>query len=52
MAAVCYNLKRLLKWIGESKETAGKSLAKLLLKLWSFLAQPVGKSRLAVAVRR
>jgi transposase len=52
MAAVCYNLKRLLKCIGESKETAEKSLVKLLLKLWHSWVQHGRQIRSYVAVQR
>lgn len=50
MAAVCYNLKRLLKWIDESSENASKTACKMLLMLWLVMVQQDGKRRLAMAV--
>jgi hypothetical protein len=52
MAAVCYNLKRLLKWMGEDFQNQRKSLAQLLSVLWLLLAPHEGKRRLPVAVSR
>ena len=50
MAAVCYNLKRLLKWTGESLKNTEKTLAKLFSVLWLFFMPQDGKSRLMMAV--
>jgi len=50
MAAVCYNLKRLLKWIGDEQKNTGKTACKRLLMLWLVMVQQTGKSRLAMAV--
>ena len=52
MAAVCYNLKRLLKWIGDEPKNIQKTLAKCFSVQWCFLALQDGKSRLPVAVSR
>ena len=52
MAAVCYNLKRLLKWMDENLKNTEKMIAKLFFRLWLLLVQQDGKSRLAVAVSR
>lgn len=52
MAAVCYNLKRLLKWTGNGIENTERALAKLLFMLWLFLVLQGRKSRLGVAVSR
>jgi hypothetical protein len=51
-AAVCYNLKRLLKWIRERKEAAGKLLAKHFFMLWPLVTQQSGNSQLTVVVSR
>ena len=42
MAAVCYNLKRLLKWRQEAKEEDGKTLCLVMAMLWQL---PVPNSR-------
>ena len=52
MAAVCYNLKRLLKWTTEDIENAGKPFAWPLFALWSLLVPQTKKYRLAVAASR
>ncbi|HET7898419.1 MAG TPA: IS1182 family transposase [Flavisolibacter sp.] len=52
MAAVCYNLKRLLKWTAEGIENTGKTLVKCFFMLWVSPVQQVGKSRLTVAVSK
>ncbi len=52
MAAVCYNLKRLLKWIGDEQKNTQKTLSKLSFVLWLLLVQQSGKCQLAVAVSR
>lgn len=52
MAAVCYNLKRLLKWTTAGNENAEKTLAKCLFRLWLFLMPQAGKCRLVMAVSR
>ena len=49
MAAVCYNLKRLLKW---RDENSGKSLANCFLALWLLVTQQTLKKRLYLAVSR
>src|SRR5215218_7619523 len=46
MAAVCYNLKRLLKWIGEELKNTQKMLACLHSMLWPFLLQQARTSLL------
>jgi transposase len=43
MAAVCYNLKRLLKWKREAKEEDGKPLAKWVTALWWVTVQHIRK---------
>ena len=50
MAAVCYNLKRLLKWMGESSENAAKTACKMLFLLWRVLIPQAGKCRVVMAV--
>lgn len=50
MAAVCYNLKRLLKWTSESIQNPGKTLAKCFFVLWLLMVPQDRKSRLAMAV--
>ena len=52
MAAVCYNLKKLLKWTAEDGENRDKMPANLLLMLWPFLVLQGGKSRTGIAVSR
>jgi transposase len=52
MAAVCYNLKRLLKWMGESSQNPGKTLKKLLFIVWLLIVQRGAKRRIAVAASR
>jgi len=47
MAAVCYNLKRLLKWMGEDLK---KTLEQLLFVLWLLLVQQGRNSRFIIAV--
>jgi hypothetical protein len=37
MAATCYNLKRLLKWISETELEGGKTLFQHLIILWLSL---------------
>jgi hypothetical protein len=46
MAAVCYNLKRLLKWRGEKGKNTQKMLALLVFELSCILVQECSKSRL------
>jgi len=46
MAAVCYNLKRLLKWMGEELKNTQKMLACLHSMLWPFLLQQARTSLL------
>lgn len=48
MAAVCYNLKRLLKWTSEVKPNGGKMLFQYIFTLWLFLVQGDRKKQLAV----
>jgi len=50
MAAVCYNLKRLLKWTNEGLQNPRKTLAQLLFVLWSLLVQRVRTNRMAFVV--
>jgi transposase len=50
MAAVCYNLKRLLKWMGEALKNTQKTFAKRFSVLWRLLVQQGRKSRLQLAV--
>jgi transposase len=53
MAAVCYNLKRLLKWMGENLTNTGKMLLKLFFSvLWHLRVQQGRTHRLALAVSR
>jgi hypothetical protein len=52
MAAVCYNLKRLLKWTADGSRNTGKNLAKCFSTLWGILPFHSWKSHLAVAVSR
>ena len=52
VAATCYNLKRLLKWMGESIQNPGKTLANCLSMLWLLLGQQARKSRTAMAFSR
>lgn len=47
MAAVCYNLKRLLKWMGEGIESTPKTLVWLLSVLWPPLVQQTRKKPFA-----
>ncbi len=51
MAAVCYNLKKLVKWMGESAKNGGETLAKWFFMLWLLRVQQVARRRIAVAVR-
>ena len=37
MAAICYNLKRLLKWTSENSKNTEATLAKLLFMVWGIL---------------
>ena len=50
MAAVCYNLKRLLKWTGDESKNTEKTLAKLVFMLWLSISQHKEQRRLAMAV--
>jgi transposase len=50
MAAVCYNLKRLLKWTSENLQNTQKTLAQLIFVLWNSMLMHGRKSRLQVAV--
>jgi hypothetical protein len=50
MAAVCYNLKRLLKWMGETALKGGKTLIQRFVMLWALLVQESRKSRFSLAV--
>lgn len=52
MAAVCYNLKRLLKWISEDLKNTGRILAKRFSVLWLPVVQRSWKRCLQVAVSR
>ena len=52
MAAACYNLKRLLKWMSEDIENAGKSLTNDFFRLWLSLIQYKEESRLAMTVSK
>jgi hypothetical protein len=52
MAAVCYNLKRLLKWTADGIGNTKKTLHQFLFLLWLLLVQHGGKHRLAVAVSK
>lgn len=52
MAAVCYNLKRLLKWTSETLKNTDEALVKCFYMLWLFLMQHRWKSRFQVAVSR
>jgi len=51
MAAVCYNLKRLLKWTQEGQKNIGKALAKMILMLWRRLAHYGRTTQFAVALK-
>ena len=48
MAAVCYNLKRLLKWISEAELKEGKMLLQYFFTLWCLLLPEDRKMHLAV----
>lgn len=50
MAAVCYNLKRLLKWRSEAKPLEGKTLANCFFALWHFLMPQTTTNKL-IAIR-
>ncbi len=52
MAAVCYNLKRLLKWTAEEGGKPTKRLANLLLMLWPIMRQQGRISHIAIAVSK
>lgn len=52
MAAVCYNLKRLLKWTADGIENIEKTHAKCIFRLWLLIVQQGAKRRIAVAVSR
>ena len=52
MAAVCYNLKRLLKWTSENFKNQEKTLVKCFFMLWFLQAQHGLKRRLAIAVSK
>jgi transposase len=52
MAAVCYDLKKLLKWTAKDGENRDKMPANLLLMLWPFLVLQGGKSRTGIAVSK
>jgi transposase len=50
MAAVCYNLKRLLKWMGEDLKNTEETLTQLISVLWYSMLLHGRKSRLYSAV--
>ncbi|RYZ40681.1 MAG: IS1182 family transposase [Sphingobacteriales bacterium] len=50
MAAVCYNLKKLVKWMGESAANGGEALAKWFFVLWQQVLLHVSKRRFMVGV--
>jgi transposase len=52
MAAVCYNLKRLLKWTSENLQNIQTTLAQLIFVLWYSMLLNDRKSRLYLAVSR
>jgi transposase len=52
MAAVCYNLKRLLKWMGEDLKNTEETLAQLIFVLWYSMLLHGRKSQWAMAVSR
>jgi hypothetical protein len=52
VAAVCYNLKRLLKWTSENLKNTENMLAKRIFLLWLALMLHGRKRRLTLAVSR
>jgi transposase len=52
MAAVCYNLKRLLKWTSENLENNQKTLAKRFSVLWHLLVHNGRKNCFVLSVSR
>ena len=50
MAAVCYNLKRLLKWMADGTKNTEKTLLQFFSMLWAFVVPQAGKCRFVVAV--
>jgi hypothetical protein len=52
MAAVCYHLKRLLKWMGEKEFKGGKKTLLHFILLWRLLVQESRKSRFSWAIGR
>jgi len=50
MAAVCYNLKRLLKWIQEEGQNSREALVKCFSVLWQLAALQEKRLRLVEAV--
>jgi len=50
MAAVCYNLKRLLKWRQDEAENTPEALANCFFIVWLLIAPQVRKTRLLEAV--
>ena len=52
MAATCYNLKRLLKWMEEEGKNTKETLAKCFFRLWLFVEQQDRENWLLMAVSR
>ena len=52
MAAVCYNLKRLLKWIRETESNGGKTPFEHFIALWLLLMQGGRKYQLSAPVAK
>jgi hypothetical protein len=52
MAATCYNLKRLLKWIGETEPKREKTLFQTFFTLWLFGVQGGRKIQLRAVIIR
>jgi len=52
VAAVCYNLKRLLKWMSENAKNTEKMLASLVFVLWRILVQQERKNQFSLAVSK
>jgi hypothetical protein len=50
MAAVCYNLKRMLKWVAEGSKKTEKTPAKLLFVLWCLLVKD-GRTKQFAAIK-